>query len=141
MRIVASVIVLTLAITACKLSEPASQDRTAASGVYGMRTINGSALPFTLAANDTDGIEILSDTLRLTADGAYTGIERYRRTTSTSASATPVVKLPVDTVKGSWGIQGATISFKASSGDGSSAFFSGNTLTVSGGGLVSVYSK
>jgi hypothetical protein len=141
MRILAAVVVVMLAAVACQISEPPSDDRTAVSGLYGLRTVNDTAPPYTLAAGTDDAIEILSDTLRLTVDGNYQDVSQYRRTTA------GVVTLPVDTVNGSWVLEGATISFKDASGDLSTALVQGSTLPVSGAGfvsgstLVSVYSK
>jgi len=135
MRTLVAVFVSTLAIGACGLSEPLSQDRTAASGKYALRTINDTAPPYTLVASSALTVQILFDTLNLTADGNYAEISHYLRTTTTGTD------FPIDTVKGTWVILGATVSFQASTGDESTAFLQSSTLTVVGGGLTTVYSK
>lgn len=138
MRTLAAVSLLVLAIAACAPTEPGSQDRSATAGQYALRTVNDTAPPYVVLRGTTFAVQILSDTLNLGADGAYRGIAHYKRT-NTDLTTQAIV----DTVQGTWIILGSSVSLKSSGGDLSTALssVSSTRLTVTGGGLVTVYTK
>lgn len=138
MRILAAFSILVIAVAGCQVTEPASQDRTSTAGIYILRTVNDTVPPYVVLRGPSYAIEILNDTLNLSADGLYKGIAHYRRTNADFTTA-----LVADTVTGTWILLGSTVSLKAANGDLSSANSSVNNtrLTVQGGGLVSVYTR
>lgn len=74
-------------------------------GNYTMSTVNGKALPFTMAS-DTSGLykyEVTDGTIALTADGKYSVVTTYRQTIPGDVS------LFVDSTGGTWVQTGTSV--------------------------------
>jgi hypothetical protein len=134
----AALLALVVAVAGCQSTEPGSQDRSAAAGVYILRTVNDTVPPFLVLRQATYIVEIMADTITLGAGGDYKDIAHYRQTYTDFTT-----RALVDTVQGTWIILGSTVSLKASSGDLSTgnSTVNGTVLTVVGDGLVSVYTR
>lgn len=133
-RILPVALVLVAAI-ACKESITASGDRTEYAGNYAMQSINGGALPFTVLTTDDVKLEITYDTIYLSTSGNFRDVTRYRRTTK------GVVDYPADTLDGNWTVRGQTVTMDSNTGFTFQGNVAGNTLTILGTGITTVYAR
>ena len=128
-------VVLIAAVIAAACGDSSTgPDLASSAGNYAMRSINGALLPFTLLTTADVKLEITSDTLYLTTNGHFADIGHYRRTTL------GVVDFPADTLAGDWTIRGTTLSMTSPQGTFTGNLV-GNTLTIEGAGISSVYTK
>ena len=134
MRTLPAAALLLVAAIACKDATTAP-DLTEYAGNYVMRTINGNALPFTVLTTTDVKLEITSDTMFLSSNGAFRDVTRYRRTTN------GVVDLPADTLLGDWTIRGQTVTISTDNGFEFRANLVGNTMTIEGTGVTTVYTR
>ncbi len=128
------VALLLVAALACGDST-AAPDLTDSAGNYAMRTINGNVLPFTVLTTADVKLEITSDTIYMTTNGRFRDVGHYRRTRA------GVVDFPADTLDGDWTIRGQTVSMTSNTGFAFQGNLVGNTLTIEGTGVTSVYTK
>lgn len=133
MRKLSAALLLVIAI-ACGDSGT-TPDLSASAGNYVLRSINSNPLPFTLLTTADVKLELTADTIYMTTNGRFSDVTRYRRTTI------GVVDFPADTLGGDWTLKGSTVSFRATTGDLFTANLAGNTLTIEGSGISSVYTK
>ncbi|MEP6781820.1 MAG: hypothetical protein ABJC26_18110 [Gemmatimonadaceae bacterium] len=126
---------LTIAMCAsCALDEPNRGESV--SGVYFLRTVNGSPLPATTSGDVANKTELLDDTFTLYDGFTYAELAHVRVTvngiTTTSAF----------TESGSFGTQGTSLTFRAAGTlVDRLATYSSNALTFIEAGKTSVYKK
>ncbi|MEO8577040.1 MAG: hypothetical protein ABI556_10080 [Gemmatimonadales bacterium] len=105
-------------------------------GNYTLRTINGSQLPYTITGSGTNKTEIVSDVMTLFQGFTYSESTVSRITLNAQAADETKVRT------GAYSLLGT--SFILSSNDGSlerRGTISGNTMTITEAGKVSVLSK
>ena len=94
-------------------------------GVYVLRSVNGTALPYQIFRLGADNIVLTSDTVTLTDGGAFTEIY-VERTTQAGA-----VTNQTTTIRGTYTVSGTavTIAFTSQAG-GYTGTITGQTLTL-----------
>ena len=103
-------LVLLSAATACGMdtaTEPLVGD---IAGTYTLQSMNGSALPFVFASNDTT-VSIDTDVLMVAAGGDWTETVGYRQTVGTAAATNETLNL-----SGSWTRSGNQLNFRTAQG-------------------------
>ena len=101
-------------------------------GTWTLTTVNGSSLPFLIQASDPM-IEIVSDQFILSADGTFTALFSVRATNDGAV----VMQSRPDA--GRYSLNGTVATFTFNDQSGGSGTWSGNTLTLGGGGATWVY--
>src|SRR5262245_32353192 len=81
-----SALLLACVLVGCASDSTAPSQKSVA-GVYQLKSVNGSALPFTAVAGTTK-TELTSDQVSLNQDGTYSEISGYRVTQGTSVLTT-----------------------------------------------------
>lgn len=105
-------------------------------GTWNLSTINGSALPFRLDDQPGYRLEILRDVFVADADGTFTGATTFRETINGTPSTYD------EPNNGTWSQTGNTVTVTPSDGTASStATISGDKITLSEQGFVSVYRR
>lgn len=104
-------------------------------GVYTLQTMNGSALPYTIAVSSTTTVIIDSDVLTMTDAGVWSETVLYREVESgTSTNAT-------DEYEGTWTRTGNALRFSSEG----TLFYLGSaaptTLSLSDGGYTYVFTR
>jgi hypothetical protein len=139
MRRVTSVLALTLAtvLAACGGSDKSTAPTTASvAGVWNLQTVNGNNLPYTVIAVGSDHIEVTSDVITASSNGTFSQVTTLRVTQS---GQTQTQNQPDS---GTWSLNGTAVTFTfQSDGSTGTGSLSGNTLTVTEGGLALVYKK
>jgi lipocalin-like protein len=105
-------------------------------GTWNLRTVNGSQLPYTVyLVQPTYRLEIMSARFIADDDGTYTGAVTLRETNNGQVTTT------TDSDFGTWSQANNTLTITDSEGAVSTATISGNTITLSEQGFVSVYRR
>lgn len=105
-------------------------------GTWSLQTVNGAALPFTIAQSGTDKAEILGDTITISSTSSYIESTTVRTTLSGAVSTLTVA----DT--GAYVVSGSTVTLTSNSdGSSGSGMWSGNTLTATIQGFSFVYKR
>ncbi len=134
MRRLATVILGTLAIAACSAAEPMTAPDPSMAGTYQLKTMAGSTLPYAVLQQPGLDLKVTAESMTLDAAGAFTDITNYLRINN------GVVDYPVDTLVGTWTAYQSNVTLVAK-GQKFGGTVVGNTLTLSDGVLVSVYSR
>jgi hypothetical protein len=109
---------------------------TTVNGKYTLRTINGSALPYTVAGTGANKTEVLGDTITLYEGFTYARSAHSRVTVNGQASEVTAAE------SGSYNIFGTSITLTpGNGGTGTLVLVSGNTMTLSTSGFVYVFRK
>lgn len=125
---------IALVSTAC-LDEGLTGSSTV-TGVYTLRTINGSPLPYTLSGSGDNKTELVSDAITLFQGGTYSR-ERHSRLTTNGQ-----VTDEMTTEGGSYTLLGTSVSMRAAgTGPVVLATINANTMTIVEAGLTAVFSK
>lgn len=95
---------------------------TSVPGTYSLQTVNGSVLPYTYYQSGADSYAVLSDTLVMTAGGAWTESWHERRTVGGT------VTTPAFSDRGTYTANGSDITFASQSGGTSTGSFSNGTI-------------
>ncbi len=129
---------LVLAIIGCGNDDDSTSPTNASvAGTWTLQTVNGSALPFTLASSPAK-LEILSYVVNVTSNGTWTSSEQTRTTIGTATPQTATV-----TDAGTYTISGNNVALTSSTA-GSTAqagTVSGNTFTLVQSGFTFVFQK
>jgi hypothetical protein len=105
-------------------------------GTWTLQTVNGTALPFTLAEFGEDKVELLSETVVATSSGTFTQSGVIRLTTAGSVTTEPYND------SGTYTLQGSTIIFTFESDDSSgSGNVDDDVVTVTYFGNTYVYRR
>lgn len=105
-------------------------------GTWNLTTVNGSALPFTLAGSGPDlTVEIVDDQFVAYGDGIWTGTTTYRRTDV--VGITTFSEVPA----GTWFQTGANVTLIYTGGARARATISGDVITFTAPGVVAVYER
>jgi hypothetical protein len=106
-------------------------------GVYNLVSVNGVTTPILLAQDDTAKLELTQSIMTLNADLSYNEIFTLRLT------APAGIQTEVDTLRGNFAQDGATLTFQPSDGSGAyqMAVTDENTLTENEPGFVLVYRR
>jgi hypothetical protein len=123
-----------VAIAACKSTSATDPAVSAAAGNYVLRTINDTVLPYTVSQSSTYRRDITADTLRIGLDGAFLDVTRFRLDSIATT-------FPADTLTGVIQVSGTTVTFLVGSQVLAAGSLSGSTLTLSGNGARSVYTR
>jgi len=124
-----------VAVGACE-SNATDPAVSAAAGNYVLRTINDTNLPYTVTQTTGYHIDITAETLGIALDGTFLDITRLRQTDSTNASI-----FSADTLDGYIQVSGPTVTFINGQQILGQAVLQGSTLTLSGSGVTSVYTR
>ena len=123
-------------LAACGGGSDATAPQQQLPGVYTLRTVNGSGLPYTFAGSD-GSFTISADAYTFNADGTYA----EHGTETVVGSGTSTTRTLSDS--GRWTLNGSAITV-TSQVDGTvitGSFSGGNTITVTLTGLAAVYQK
>ncbi len=104
-------------------------------GTYTLRTVNGSALPFTFYSDATTKVEVTDDAITINEGGTFTETGHTRTTTSGRVTTESIVDA------GTYTRNGTAITFKGSDATPTSGSISGSSLTLADQGISAVYSK
>jgi hypothetical protein len=137
MRRPTALLVLALAsfAVACGSDKTTSPTFESVTGTWNLATLNGSALPFVLQANNPK-VEWLDDQIVVTSDGRFTDSYNFRLTSSTGQVTTESF---VDT--GDWDLNGTALVFLYDDGSALTATVHEDSFTIAGGGLSQLYTK
>jgi len=139
MRTLAASLALSLFLTACTDRPPLEPLAATAVGTYTLKTVDGSALPFTYLEAPGWRDEIISGRVELYGDGRFRDESLYRRTRNGVATPSTVA------VVGRWARRDDVISFLPSGGDGPGRHYTmrleGSRLTLIEVGLTSVFER
>jgi hypothetical protein len=124
-----------LALAACG-SDSSTAPAPTIAGTWTLQTINGSALPFTIAQTATSKIEVLSDVITISGTGSFTQTTSLRSTTSGVATTQSVADAGTYVVNGS----AVTLRFNSDGSTGTGSW-SGDTITTTDGGFALVYKR
>ena len=129
---------LVLALVGCGSDDDStSPTNTSVTGTWSLQTVNGSALPFTLATTPAK-IELLSYVVVVASNGTWTSSEQTRTTIGTQPPVTATVP-----DAGTYTISGNNVSLTSSSAGSTpqAGTVSGNTFTITQAGLTFVFQK
>jgi hypothetical protein len=104
-------------------------------GIYTLRTINGSSLPYTLVQLDDNKLEVMASAMTLKAEGTWTESGIVRVTEGGTVTTLPGANA------GTYTLTGTMITLVSSESGTSSGTVDGGTLRLTEGGLLSVYTK
>jgi hypothetical protein len=121
--------------TSCKIGSPTA-GTIAFSGTWTLRTVNNSALPFTLGATQMGTLAILSTTVAVDANGTFTSSSTTRETIGATSTNTTANR------SGTWTRYNSAVGFKDSA-DGITRFGTWNqeSLKMVDGAFTFVYRK
>ena len=123
-----------VSILAC--GDSSGPEFSSAVGTWNLVTVNGSALPFTVALAQNYQLELLSDEFVASENGTYTESTTLRETESGTATTT------TEQSNGTWTQTDNIVTVTESGGtETATATISGNTITLSQAGFVSVYHR
>jgi hypothetical protein len=124
------------AISLLACGDSSGPEASSAVGTWSLVTVNGSPLPYTvLLIQPNYRLEIVSATFVAAANGTYTGSVTTRETDAGTVTTT------TESDNGTWSQSGTTVTVTDSDGISSTATISGNTITLSQQGFVSVYQR
>lgn len=124
------------AISLLACGDSSGPEVSSAVGTWSLVTINGSPLPYTvLLLQPSYRLEIMSATFVAAQNGTYAGSVTTRETDAGSVTTT------TEPDNGTWSQAGNTLTITASDQTSSIATISGNTITLSESGFVSVYQR
>ena len=125
----------TISLLACG-GDSTGPEVASAVGTWNLVTVNGSPLPFIIVqVQPSYKLELLSDRFVVNADGTYSETFSYRETDNGTVTTT------TDGDTGTWTQSNAALTITASDGTVSQAAISGDTITASESGFVSVYHR
>jgi hypothetical protein len=128
--------VVGLGVGACGSDSSGPDDDGPFSGTYSLRTINGTALPYTVGEVEGFKLEIVSDVFTFNENRTFRDIAVTRETEN------GVPTTVTDTIDGTFVVLNNTIQLTETGGQQLTATLSGgNTMTASGQGLTFVYRK
>jgi hypothetical protein len=105
-------------------------------GTYTLRSVNGSALPYTVTSAGTDKTEILDDAITL-----YEGFT-YEETAHLRVTANAQATTQTNHTTGSFALLGNSISLRTSAGViAMVGVIEGNTMTIPLAGITEVFKK
>lgn len=126
--------VVTVCSVAC-LDEGMTGSSTV-TGIYTLRTINGSPLPYTISGSGANKTELASDAIILFQGGTYSRERQLRITTNGQLTHEST------TEGGSYTLLGTSIAMRAAgTGPQVLATINGNTMTIVDAGTTAVFSK
>lgn len=109
---------------------------TTINGKYTLRTVNGSALPYTIAGSGTNKTEILDDAITLYEGFTYSRSAHSRVTVNGTASDVTTSDA------GSYSIFGTSVTLTSGTGGAATlALISGNSMTISTAGTTYAFRK
>lgn len=125
-----------VSLLGCGGGDSSGPSVASAVGTWNLVTINGSPLPYTIVQiAPSYKIEVLSDRYVANADRTWSETFSLRETDAGTVTTT------TDSDNGTWTQANAALTITSSDGTVSSAAISGNTITISEGGFVSVYQR
>lgn len=128
--------ILLLALTAsCGDNNSTNPATASVAGTYTLRTINGTALPFTLFGSGANKVEITSDVVVLNEGGTWTETGNVRTTTNGQATNES------STDSGTYTRNGTAITLTSAASGSLSGTVSNGTLTLTDQGLSAVYTR
>jgi hypothetical protein len=106
-------------------------------GAYTLLSINGSPTPLVIGQNDTAKVELIQSIMTLNTDLSYNEIYSLRLTVPSG------IQTQVDTLRGSFIVDGTTLTFQPSDGSGAYQMIvtDVHTLTENDPGYVLVYHR
>lgn len=119
------VLALTVAVAACQ-DATAIPDTALVAGKYVLTTVNDSALPRTVRKDTNYQLQIVQDTIALSAYGTWADLTIYAET---SGSQT----LPTQSITaGTFNMSGSTLNFRTNSGESFNGTVASGALTIVG---------
>ena len=105
-------------------------------GTWSLQTVNGAALPFVLAQDGADKLEVTGDVITAAENGTFSSLTHFRSTISGEVSEDDIA----DT--GTWTLSGSSVTFRfTSDGTAGTASISGGTMTFTQGSTALKYTK
>ena|ERR1044071_990933 len=128
-------LLVALCMGALACSDSTSPTPASISGVWNLRTVNGSNLPYTVQSGTTR-IDIIGDVLTVSEFGTFTQFTSYRYTQNGITSTQSLND------QGTYTLNGTAITFRFNS-DGTigTGSLDGRTLTVTAEGFATIYDK
>ena len=130
---------LVLALSAASIlacGDSSGPEFSSAVGTWNLVTVNGSALPFTIELSQIYRLELLSDVFVASENGTYIESTTLRDTENGTATTR------TEPSSGTWTQTNNTVTVTESGGtETATATVSGNTITLSQAGFVSVYHR
>ncbi len=125
--------------TACKASDATATQPTDANvvGVYNLALVNGGALPFPYSGTATYRIDIVSGSLTLTSDHAFTDLLTTRQTLFAGGSGPD----KTDTLQGTWSLQGTNLTLAYPGPAAQLAIVTANQISINSQGLALRYDR
>ena len=104
-------------------------------GTWDLQTVNGSALPFTVAfiSSPLYRLEVMGDHVVVSGDGTYSQSTTTRETQGSQVTTT------TDNYAGTWSQHGSQVDITEDDGAQTTATVNGNTLTFNDSGFTAVY--
>lgn len=124
---------LVLPLTACGDDDDPAGPAVEASGTYALSTVNGEDLPFTLAEEGEDMIEVIDGSIELHADGTFTDSTTFLVTEGGMGTT------EVEVYTGSYSQTGNALRFTPEGGGVYSMSVTEGALTQTAGQFVLVY--
>jgi hypothetical protein len=125
-----------LALTACGSDNVTDPITGSIAGVYPLKTVNGSTLPYTLpggtASNNTT---VTADVITMNDNGTWSEVFSYRETVNGSTTNQS------DTDGGTFFRSGANITLSSGGSTAYSGTFNGQSLLLASGGFTLVYTR
>ncbi len=122
--------------TACGGDSTTQPTPASFAGTWSLQTVNGAALPFLVATNGSDKLEITSDVFTVTSSGTFDEMATTRTTISGVATVDTLNDSGTYTLNGS----AVTLTF-ASDGSSIAGTLSGNSMTLTQAGYAFAYKK
>lgn len=117
------IVCLLAAALACRGDSGTNPASASIAGTYTLQTVNGAALPATLAQAGTSRTEVMSNTLTMTANATYTAVVAFRTTLDATVTTAQF------TESGTWSAEAGSITFRTSDGIVYHGALNGLTLT------------
>lgn len=128
-------VALMLPLNACGDDDDPTGPDVEASGTYELSTVNGEALPFTLAQEGADMLEVIDGLIELHADGTFTDSTTFLRTVGGTETT------EAEVFSGSYSQTGNALRFAPSGGGAYSMSVTADALTQTAGEFVLIYRK
>lgn len=135
-RVLAAAVASTLAVSACDSVAPTDPAVIAIAGNYVLRSINDTLLPYTVQTSATAHDDIVADTLNLGLNGVFLDRSFFRHVVTGSTDT-----FDSQALDGYLAVSGSTVNFLVNGAIVVSGTINGTTLTLTGNGNTSVYTK
>lgn len=122
-------------LVACGSDSSTNPNSDSIEGVYSLRTVNGSALPFTVQSGTTS-VTLTSDVITIASNGSWTEAVAYTQTVNGQTSN------GTGADGGTWIRAGSSVTLNSTAGStGYAGTFSNGSMTFNDSGFIEVFSR